>query len=408
VNIATTTAGSDANPRRLDIDQLRNAAVLLLIVFHTARLFDGEDWHIKDAGRYVAADLVVRGLNLMSMPLLFLLAGASIAFSMKTRSVGAFATERVSRLLVPLLAGCVLFVLPQVWVERHAHGAAGRYSPIDFDGSLLAFAPSFFECCYPQANFSWHHLWFLAYLFSYSLALLPLLLLARRAELASALSHGAARMNTVPRLLLLGLPLLAIEWRLRPLFPSTHALAGDWANHAHFGYLVLLGWWLARSETPFSTAASAWPALMGTACALGLLWLAAPWWAAAVPAQGRGGVMVVLRVCGEWIWILALLGLAYRFLARPGWLAPFSRYALPFYVIHQALIVAMGGLWLAWVALPWLKALAVAGVAGVGTMALCRLADRYTITRWALGIKARAGHRGPPVRSAPADSLGRL
>ena len=39
-----------------------------------------------------------------------------------------------------LLAGCVLFVLPQVWVERHAHGAAGRYSPIDFDGSLLAAA----------------------------------------------------------------------------------------------------------------------------------------------------------------------------------------------------------------------------------------------------------------------------
>ena len=55
---ATPCAPSAA--RRLDLDNLRNAAVLLLIVFHTARLFDGEAWHIKDAGHYWPADTVVR------------------------------------------------------------------------------------------------------------------------------------------------------------------------------------------------------------------------------------------------------------------------------------------------------------------------------------------------------------
>lgn len=381
----------DTATRRLDIDHLRNAAVLLLIVFHTARLFDAEDWHIKDAGRYLAADLVVRGLNLMSMPLLFLLAGASIAFSMRTRSLGGFAIERVTRLFVPLLVGCVLFVMPQVWVERHALGAPGRYSPIDFDGSLMSFAPRFFDCCYPQANFSWHHLWFLAYLLCYSLALLPLLMLARRPALERTLARAAARMNSVPRLLLIGMPLLLIEWALRPGFPSTHALAGDWANHAHFALLVVWGWWLARSPLPFITAAAAWQGLLSAAIGLGGLWLSVPLWAGALPAGWRGELLLLVRVGGEWLCILALLGLAYRYLDRPTWLTPFGRFAMPFYVVHQTLIVALGGLWLTWEALPWLKYLAIASVAGVASMLLCRLFDRLAWARWALGM--RAAHR---------------
>lgn len=389
----------------MDIDHLRNAAVLLLIVFHTARLFDAEDWHIKDAGRYLAADLVVRGLNLMSMPLLFLLAGASIAFSMRTRSLGEFAMERVTRLLVPLLAGCVLFVMPQVWVERHAIGARGRYSPIDFDGSLLSFAPRFFDCCYPQANFSWHHLWFLAYLFGYSMVLLPLWALARRPPVELALAGAAARMNSVLRLLLLGLPLLVVERTLRPGFPSTHALVDDWANHAHFALLIVAGWWLARSERPFVAAAAAWQWLLGAALVFGVLWLVAPQWAGALPARWRADTLLLVRVGGEWLWILALIGLAYRFLDRPTWLTPFGRYAMPFYAVHQALIVALGGLWLTWEALPWLKYLAIAGTAGAATMLLCRLFDRFAWTRWMLGMRAATGVSQRPARAAAAVGL---
>lgn len=390
----------------MDIDHLRNAAVLLLIVFHTARLFDAEDWHIKDAGRYLAADLVVRGLNLMSMPLLFLLAGSSIAFSMRTRSLRAFARERVTRLLVPLLAGCVLFVMPQVWVERHALGAPGRYSPIDFEGSLLSFAPRFFDCCYPQANFSWHHLWFLAYLFSYSLALLPLLAVARRPAVDRALAGAAARMHSVPRLLLLGLPLLLIERALRPNFPSTHALAGDWANHAHFALLVVAGWWLARSQQPFIAAAAAWQGLLGAAMGLSALWLSAPQWAGALPAGWRGDTLLLVRVGGEWLWILALLGLAYRFLDRPTWLTPFGRYAMPFYVVHQTLIVALGGVWLAWEALPWLKYFTIAAAAGAASMLLCRFFDRFAWTRWALGMRPASGVASHPGRTAGTVASG--
>lgn len=386
MNTGSTTGSRPT--RRFDIDHLRNAAVLLLIVFHSARLFDSEDWHIKDAGRYLAADLLVRGLNLMSMPLLFLLAGASIAWSMRTRSVGAFARERLARLLLPLVAGCVLFVLPQVWIERQAIGTPGRSSPIDFDGGLLAFIPRFFDCCYPQSNFSWHHLWFLAYLFSYSLALLPLLMIARRPFVQRALARGAARVNTAPRLLLLGLPLLLVEVVLRSRYPSTHALVDDWANHAHYGLLVALGWWLARSEQPFAAAASALPMLAGVTLVLTLMWLAAPQWASAwTPGWGRG-IALAVRVAAEWFWIATLLGLAWRHLDRPTWLTPFSRYAMAFYVIHQTVIVALGGWWQGWAQQPALKYLAVVALSGTSTMLLCLLFERAAPMRWLLGMKS--------------------
>ncbi|MBN8489999.1 MAG: acyltransferase [Burkholderiales bacterium] len=390
-------AGAIVAPRRLDLDHLRNAAVLLLVVFHTARLFDAEDWHIKDASRYLAADLVVRGLNLFSMPLLFLLAGAAMALSLRKRSVREFAAERFTRLFVPLLAGCVLFVLPQVWIERHAIGAPGRYSPIDFDGGLVDFAPHFFSCCYPQANFSWHHLWFLAYLFCYSLALLPLLVVARIPAVHLGLARTAARVDTVPRLLLLGVPLLVIELLLRPGFPSTHALAGDWANHAHFVCLVVVGWWLARSEGPFAAAAAHWRSLLGAALALGLLWMSAPQWAALVAPDARSHVVLLARTVGEWLWLMALLGLAYRFLVRPSQLTPFGRYAMPFYVMHQTIIVALGGLWLGWEQLPWLKYLTIVVAAGAGTMLLCLLLERLALTRWVLGMRGVTEKSGPRV-----------
>ena len=105
----------------------------------------------------------------------------------------------------------------------------------------LDFYPTFFtSCCYPDGNFSWHHLWFLAYLFVLSVLLLPALLLLRRVMQ----QRRYARLSPVATSLVLvglGLPLLVIEFGLRPSFPSTHALIDDWANNLHYMWLLLAG-----------------------------------------------------------------------------------------------------------------------------------------------------------------------
>src|SRR5579864_7854592 len=100
--------------RQYYIDNLRNLAVLALILFHMARLFDSESWHMKNATIYLAADLVVASFYVFGMPLLFFLAGVSATYSLRKRRVRDFIGERASCLLVPLAAGSVLTVQPQV------------------------------------------------------------------------------------------------------------------------------------------------------------------------------------------------------------------------------------------------------------------------------------------------------
>lgn len=57
---------------RLDIDNPRNLAVFALILFHTARLFNNEAWHFKDAQIVPWADWIVRVINEPHLPLFFL------------------------------------------------------------------------------------------------------------------------------------------------------------------------------------------------------------------------------------------------------------------------------------------------------------------------------------------------
>ncbi|WP_372070230.1 acyltransferase (plasmid) [Tistrella mobilis] len=371
------------------IDHLRNLVILGLILFHTARLFDTEPWHIKDAGRYAAADVLIGVFNVGQMPLLFFLAGITAMHSLAAREAGRYVRERLQRLGLPLVAGILLVVPPQVYVERLAAGLDGRASPIDLapGTGFLDFYPGFFDCCYPAANFSWHHLWFLAYLLVYALVLLPVFVIARRPGPRALLERAGARVAAAGPAALLapGLPVLLAEILLRPDFPSTHALAGDWANHLHFGLLILLGGWFALS-----------PALGAAAerhCRL-LLIIAAVATALAVTAWMTGALPVPvlrrsLRVAGEWATILGLLGWAGRRLAAPiPGLSDVTRFAFPFYIVHQTVIVVSGYLLLGWSGQPLVKYLVIVLVSGLVSWGLARALAATALTRLLFGIKS--------------------
>src|SRR5215212_3536164 len=165
--------------RRLpELDILRAAVVVGVLVFHAVHVFDPLDFYVKSDAEWEPLVPVILFCALWGMPLLFLLAGVGIWHSLGSRTPGAFVRERAARLLAPFVAGTVVLVPLQLHAERAMAGIDGSYAdtlreffrvrpdlsipiPLEGSGAVGEFEPA--------------HLWFLAYLFGFSVLLLPLL-----------------------------------------------------------------------------------------------------------------------------------------------------------------------------------------------------------------------------------------
>jgi fucose 4-O-acetylase-like acetyltransferase len=117
-------------------------------------------------------EIPMEWLHLWRLPLLFFISGVGVSFAMKSKTASAFIGERSKRLLIPLLFGVLVIVPPQVYFER-----LQRHQ---FEGSYWAFYPKIFEFQgYPEGNSSWHHLWFIVYLWVFSVLATPLFVLLK-------------------------------------------------------------------------------------------------------------------------------------------------------------------------------------------------------------------------------------
>src|SRR5436190_7441507 len=95
--------------RRNDIDWLRVGATYLLFVFHVGMVFNPAPfYHVRNADLSFAMLVVCGFIGLWHMPLFFLLAGWSAVASLRLRGGAQFVRERLLRLGLPLIAGCVL------------------------------------------------------------------------------------------------------------------------------------------------------------------------------------------------------------------------------------------------------------------------------------------------------------
>lgn len=94
--------------RRHDLDWLRVLAVLLLIPFHSARVFDvWDDFYVKNADRSEGLTWGVIGLlEPWHMALLFVLAGAASWYALGHRTSGGYLGERFHRLLIHSCSDC--------------------------------------------------------------------------------------------------------------------------------------------------------------------------------------------------------------------------------------------------------------------------------------------------------------
>src|SRR5262245_56093214 len=177
-------------------------------------------------------------LNPWRLALLFLVSGVATRFMLRKTATGALLRSRSSRLLVPLLFGMLVIVPPQAYIQIvEALGYHDGF--LDFYRKhYFAFGPQF--CPKPFIILpTWNHLWFVVYLWVYTMALGVMLLagpaLVGWTERWLAPLFSGAGLLVVPSLLFAAYRLL-----LYPNFPSTHALFADWYNHALFATVFLI------------------------------------------------------------------------------------------------------------------------------------------------------------------------
>jgi len=191
-----------SSERRYDLDWLRVLGVLLLIPFHVALIFVLDPYtimYIRDKTNSHLLAEVTGFIHMWHMPMLFIISGYATAFALNIRTAKQYISERVFRLLLPLVFGILTF-LPFTIYLQHSDKLSpqegyAKFFQIDFahiDGMTGTFTPA--------------HLWFILYLFIFSLFGLPLFLWLRSEK--RIIQKLANFMQKPVNLFLLAIPLV--------------------------------------------------------------------------------------------------------------------------------------------------------------------------------------------------------
>ena len=383
--------------RRYELDWIRVFAFGILIFYHTGMFFVEWEWHIKNNRTSEFLEVLMLLVNRWRLPLLFLVSGAGVFFAFRKRSLGKFAWERISRLFIPLLFGMMVIVPPQIYFERLATGA--NFSYLQFYPSVFEFEP------YPEGSFSWHHLWFVAYLLLFSLICIPLFAYFRSANGVIALKKLTSYLSASAKIYLILIPGLVINLSLAPLFPTTHNLIEDWANFTGSLYLFLLGYLFAFNQDMMESCRKQRKTSLLIALATYFFYIYL--WKSEVllpvlEQAERQYIYIVLDTLLGGMAILAVLGYARQHLR---FTTPFLQYAnnavYPFYILHQTVIIILA-YYLAgykWMIGP--KFFLISLTTFIICLILYELVKRTALTRLLFGIKKLDKDRKESIETLP-------
>ena len=329
--------------RRYDLDWVRVGAFLLLILYHIGMYYVTWDWHVKSPHASTSFEPLMLLTSPWRLSLLFLVSGVATGYLLERQGARGFLGRRSVRLLVPLVFGMLVIVPPQSYLEVvEKVRYAGSYA--EFLGLYLTAYQGFCRDGDCLILPTWNHLWFVAYLWVYTL----LLYIAARAAPAVVPRVREWLERRFVGLGVLAWPiayLVAARVLLAVRFPATHALVDDWYNHAVYAPMFVLGFALAGARAPWeSIERLRWHAL-GFAV-LGWVFLCV--WhgldnADALPASvALRRIWQVVFSAQIWLAIVAVLGFARRHLNRDSAARRYLTTAVfPVYILHQTVIVVV-------------------------------------------------------------------
>ena len=383
------------------LDWLRVLAILFVFVYHSTRFFNLEDWEVKNLVRYEWVEIWnIFSWNWM-MPIIFVISGASLFYAVGKGSTGKFIKGKVLRLLVPYLAAVFTHATLQVYLNWITHDR--------FSGSYFQFLPRYFTEVFsnePMFIFElWQmHLWYLLWLFIFSLLLYPLLRWLKRSgsQVLAGMSNFLAWPGAV---YLLALPTVLLMAFGNPENPVIAEKAGGWSMVIYL-WLLFTGFILVSTDRLQTSIKNLrWLSLgMGIVLLTFVIYTVAT---QGIPSYGTRLYTLAFGAAGfsSWCWILAFFGLAMRTL---DYRTPVLEYAnqavLPFYILHQSVLICVGYFIVQWSIPDALKWVIILVTSFVIIMALYEYPiRRINVLRFLFGMKLL-----PRRQPAPAGQVGEV
>jgi len=331
------------------IDWLRVIAMGTLFLFHSSRPFAPPPWHVMNSTLDLGFTLFDAFISGWIMPLFFVISGIAVYLSLAKRGAFQFVKDRFLRLLVPFLTVGLLIILSvNVYYDVVFHGEfSGDFLSFYFGPYFTRFFPLTLQFSYTYfANSNQGiYLWYLFWLFAFSIITIPLFKWLAKESSRNKLSKLYAVCNKRGGLLLLAIPLIVVNIAAVPpyfIFPSGY---GGWKLPTYLMFFII-GYVMATSpQFEESVERNRKVSLLLALMLSIIVIIVAASTEGAAPSKGFVSSYVTVSTIwalNGWCWVAAILGYGRKHLSfNNRFLQISNELVLPFYILHQAVIVAV-------------------------------------------------------------------
>ena len=326
------TAYPSTKKRRYDLDWLRVIAFGLLILYHTGLYFNYWGWYpVHNNVLSYQIDLPMVFLSQWRMPLLFMISGAGVYWSLGKRTSSDFIGDRAIRILLPLIFGILFIVPPQTYFARLVDG---------FSYSYAEFYTHLFDD--PKNNLPWYHLWYLLYIFTYSLVGLPIWLFLKSPKGRQLTTQWVGVMANPAWLIGLPVAWLSLDEILH-LPENLLGFVGDWKNHFRYFSLFFFGYVLATRQQFWAIIMNYRRLTLLISVVMTFLLLLFYWTNWHQPKGYEVVLFSLLKTTNYWCWLLTIFGYAHSHLTFTNSFLKYTNQAVyPFYILHQTILIVIG------------------------------------------------------------------
>ncbi len=371
--------------REYYIDWVRVIAFGLLFFFHALRPFDTYPWHLKNNETSPFVNYIIEFMHSWRMYIIFLVSGVGTYFAMKSKRE-SFLKGRIKRLIIPYVFGVIILIPPQKFIEA--------IQQFGFEGNYAAFLVQLPQSAMNE-NFAWnlnwsgyfgYHLWYLAYLFVLTILFLPGFSLMIKFQNRVSEISNILYLSFLKFWIIL-IPFILLEFLLRPVFPEYL----NWADFAIFSLYFLLGFLLHINPQiiAFVEKHTYKFLLIGVVC----------WCLYLLNKTGLDGISipgysfsyffsVILKNLNSIAWVFAFMGLGKKYLNfNNSLLYQFNQGILPFYILHQTLIIICAYYIIPFNISIFAKFILVLISSFVTTIAIYQIVWRVNFLRFLFGMK---------------------